>query len=243
MLAVAFLVLVRDLAPASRSGAAAGRGQGARQELAALLGNRSYVLVTTAGALSAINLASMFGWGPTFLSRVWGLDPQQIGVYFGSLRGVAGLIGALSAGALMSVLIRRNPAWQTRAPAIMAFLLFGTDAVFLLAPQWGWKLGLFGSAFLAAAIVAASYPLYVGVVSTRTRALATAVYLLMATLVGQTLGPLIVGALNDSLASIYGGHAVRFTMLAVSSTTCLSGIAILLAGKTWRRDSERAGGG
>jgi hypothetical protein len=182
----------------------------------------------------------MFGWGPSFLARVHHLGPQEIGGYFGTLRGAAGLIGALSFGALLSLLVRRNPAWQVRAPAAMAVALFGTDAAFLFGDGWVWKAGLFASALLAAAIVAASYGLYVGVVSARTRALAAAVYLLTATLIGQTLGPLIVGVLNDQLAPMLGEAAIRWSMLAASSATCLSGLAVALAGRTWARDALRA---
>ena len=244
LVALLFLFTAREPARTTSAGLPDGAdGASFKEGLRTLLVTPSYLWVTLGGVLSAINLGSMFAWGPSFLARVHGLDPLAIGQYFGSLRGVAGLAGATTAGVLINVLIRRNPNWQTWAPALMALLLFPADAVFLLAPgPWAWRVGLFASAFLAAAIVAASYGLYVPLATSRTRALATALYLLAATLIGQTTGPLLVGLLNDAFSHDLGASVIRWSMLAASTATVLSGAAVLLAGRTWRRDVDRAGG-
>ncbi len=244
LVALLFLFTAREPARTTAAGSLDNTDGGSFKEgLQTLLSTPSYLWVTLAGVLSAINLGSMFAWGPSFLARVHGLDPLAIGQYFGSLRGVAGLAGATSAGVLINLLIKRNPNWQTWAPALMALLLFPADAAFLLAPgPWAWRAGLFASAFLAAAIVAASYGLYVPLAASRTRALATALYLLAATLIGQTTGPLLVGLLNDGLSGDLGVGAIRWSMLTASSATMLSAVAVMLAGRTWRRDVDQAGG-
>lgn len=242
IIALLFFLTVKEPLRRTSSGAAAqADAPSFAESVAYLLRTPSYLLVMLAGALSAINFGSLFAWGPTFLARVHALGPQEIGEIFGAMRGAAGLIGALTAGLIVSALIRRHPLWQVWAPALMALLLFPSDAAFLFLPDGlGWTMALASSAFLAAAIVAASYVLYVNVSPVRMRATATALYLLIASLTGLTLGPLIVGLLNDHLAAQFGPAAIRYSMLVASFSSVLCGVAILLAGRTWRRDMARA---
>jgi MFS family permease len=242
IIAVLFFLTVKEPRRRTSSGAAVGADAPSfGASLAYLSRTPSYLLITLAGALSAINFGSLFAWGPSFLARVHELGPQEIGEVFGAMRGAAGLAGALTAGAIVSALTRRHPLWQVWAPALMALLLFPSDAAFLLLPGGlGSTLALAFSAFLAAAIVAASYVLYVNIAPAQMRATATALYLLVASLTGLTLGPLIVGLLNDHLAAQFGPAAIRYSMLMASFASVLCGLAILLAGRTWRGDVARA---
>jgi hypothetical protein len=59
---------------------------------------------------------------------------------------------------------------------------------------------------------------------------------LVASLTGLSFGPLIVGLINDHIAAQFGPAAIRYSMLIASFSSSLCGIAILLAGRTWRRD-------
>lgn len=238
IMAVLFFISVKEPSRRTLSGASVSADAPSLAEsLAYLLRTPSYLFITLAGALSAVNFGSTFSWGPTFLARVHDLGPQEIGQFFGAMRGVAGLVGALTAGVIVNALIRRHPLWQIWAPALMALLLFPSDAAFLFLPDGlGWKIALAFSAFLTAAIVAVSYVLYVSIVPARMRATATALYFLIASLTGLTFGPLIVGLLNDHIAAQLGPAAIRYSMLIASFSSALCGIAILLAGRTWRRD-------
>ena len=206
-----------------------------------LVRTTSYLYVVLAGGLSALNQGSLLAWGPTFLQRIHHLDPQQVGQYFGSMRGIAGLIGSLIAGVLVNVLVKRRHMWQIWAPAGFAILVFLSDAVFLLAPgEIGWKIGLSGSAFLSGATVASSYVLYVNVVKPRLRATAASFYFVVASLLGLMLAPLVVGALNDLLAGAFEIAAIRYSMVIVSFATVPCGLLILIAGRTWPEDVARA---
>jgi MFS family permease len=206
-----------------------------------LVRTRSYLYVVLAGGLSALNQGSLLAWGPSFLSRIHHLDPQQIGQYFGSLRGITGLIGALMAGVLVNALVRRHHMWQIWAPAGFAMLVFVSDAIFLLAPgEIGWKIGLSGSAFLSGATVASSYVLYVNVVKPRLRATAASFYFVVASLLGLMLAPLLVGSVTDLLAGALGIAAISYSMIIASFATVPCGILILIAGRTWAADVVRA---
>lgn len=240
--ALLFFATVKEPARKTSSGAAASPDPSTfRESLKFLFGAPSYSLIIAAGVLSAMNQASMFAWGPAFLDRVHGLNAAEIGKYFGSMRGVAGLAGALSAGVIVSYIASANENWRILAPGIFAILIFFADALFLFAPGMiSWQAGMALGAFFTAATVTATYPLYIGVAKSKMRATATAVYLLIVSLIGLTFGPLLVGVLNDQLFSGFGDAAIRYSMLAASFATVLSGGLILAASLYWRRDVARA---
>jgi hypothetical protein len=64
--------------------------------------------------------------------------------------------------------------------------------------------------------------------------------LVTSTLLGQVLGPLIVGALNDALAPEFGEHAIRYSMLPGAVTPVIAGILFWFAGNSLEADTLRA---
>ena len=206
-----------------------------------LLKTPSYAFVVFAGGFNAINQGALLTWGPTFLDRVHHLGPRDIGIYFGTVRGIAGLAGALAAAVIVGMLVRRDIRWQIRAAIVVAVLPFLSDMTFLFAPQpLLWQTGLGLSSLFTQFVVAVSYPLYVNVAPTNLRATASAFYFLIASLMGFILGPFIVGALNDILVPRLGEGAIAISMAAASSTALISALLLILANRTWARDMERA---
>lgn len=240
VIAAAFLLTVREPprgGPASGSKSTTGFAAGIKR----LLSTRSYRFVIFAGGFNAINQGAHLTWGPTFLDRVHGLGPQDIGFYFGTLRGAAGLLGAFLAAAVVGALVRRNVAWQIRAPLIIAVLPFFTDCLFLLTRDpLLWQAGLALSALTTALIVALSYPLYVNIAPPDLRAQAAAFYFLIASLMGFILGPFSVGALSDLFAPSAGAEAITWAMVVASSSALVSALLLLLASKSWVADMHRA---
>jgi MFS family permease len=238
VVAVVFFFVVRE--PPRRAPAQVAR-VGFLEGIGKLLRTRSYALVIFAGGFNAINQGAHLTWGPTFLDRVHGLGPQDIGVYFGTLRGVAGLFGALLAAVIVGALVRRDIRWQIRAAMVVAILPFASDVTFLFGgPPLLWQAGLAGSALFTQFVVAVSYPLYVNVAPANLRATASAFYFLVASLMGFILGPFVVGALNDALLPRFGESAIAYSMAVASSSALVSALLLVLANKTWVRDAECA---
>ncbi len=208
-----------------------------------LFSTRSYPYVVFAGALNAVNQGAHMTWGPTFLDRVHDLGPQEIGFYFGTLRGIAGLAGAFSTALVVGALVRRDIAWQIRAPIIIAILPFFGDAIFLFSrdPIF-WQVGLALSALSTAMVVAVSYSLYVNIVPPRLRAQAAAFYFVVAMMTGMVLGPFVVGALSDALAPTLGVESITWGMLVGSSSAIVSCVLLIFARRTWVEDMKRAEG-
>jgi MFS family permease len=73
------------------------------------------------------------------------------------------------------------------------------------------------------------YAAVVNIVGERRRALATAVILLGASLIGDAAGPTAVGVLNDLLAPRFGDEAIRYSMLIVAVTPVFAGLCFLRA--------------
>lgn len=80
-----------------------------------------------------------------------------------------------------------------------------------------------------------------GVARPQMRATAAALFLLIANLVGQVLGPLIVGFLNDALSASYGDLAIRYSLIVGAVCAALGGVAIISASHSLEADSHRAG--
>lgn len=239
VVALLFFLTVRE--PPRRKPASSESGVGFLNGIRRLLSTRSYPLVVFAGGFNAINQGAHLTWGPTFLERVHGLDPQAIGAYFGTLRGAAGLAGALFAAVVIGALVRRDIRWQVRIPIAAAALPFLSDSLFLLAHQpLLWEAGLALSAFLTAIAVALSYPLYVNVAPPSLRATASAFYFLVASLMGLILGPFSVGALSDLLAPSFGRDAIAVAMVIASASTLIAAVLLLFASRSWIADVTRA---
>jgi len=241
VLAAIFYATVREPARVRESSADTAARIGFRRSVAFLIGARSYVLILIAGGLVSINIGGFLAWAPTFLVRVHHLTAQGIGTYFGTLRGVAGLIGALLAGVIVNALARRAEIWRVWVPAAAFLLLFPADALFLVgAAPLAWRSGLMLDAVLNSVQIATTYTLFVSVARSDMRAVAAALYFLVCTLVGLACGPAIVGTLNDVLRTTLGESAIRYSLLLTAASATLAGIVTLVAGRYWQSDVARA---
>jgi MFS family permease len=241
------LVLALTVKEPSRATTARGAADPAREAagfidgVKGLLSIPSYRYVIFAGGFNAINQGAHITWGASFLDRVHHLGPEEVGFYFGTLRGAAGLIGAFAAAVIVGALVKRDVAWQIRAAVIIALLPFAGDALFLLSPvALGWQAGLALTALSTAMGIAISYTLYVNVAPARLRAQAAALYFLVASLMGFILGPFLVGVVSDALAPGMGDGAIRWAMLAASAAQLASVLLLALAARTWVADMRRA---
>ncbi len=68
------------------------------------------------------------------------------------------------------------------------------------------------------------------------RSLASAINLLVLSLIGTGLGPTLVGILNDRLAPRLQAESIRYSLLIIALTSIWSGIHKLLSARTLRQD-------
>jgi MFS family permease len=236
LFAMLFFATVREPARTGRVREIEPRTESLLEGLGQLLRLRSFLALVATAMLMGLNIFAASIWVPTFLQRVHGLSLAEVASTIGPIRGVFGIAGVLFGGFAIDRLIRRSGRWRIIIPALACLLLGPVEVVFLLAePSWLWLAAYAASAFLTLVHQGPVFALVLEVVPARLRAVAIATLLLCSALLGQAVGPLLVGIANDALAPALGSQAIRYSLLIIAVTAMLAGVAILLAGK-WIKD-------
>jgi predicted MFS family arabinose efflux permease len=174
---------------------------------------RHLVAGTTLATAATLGLVS---WLPALLARVHSMSLAQAGIFLALTFGVAGAAGTYVFGRIADrvsiVDVRRKPLVVAGCQAVLAALWLSA----LLVEERGIALAMFvvPCAFVGA-FFGPALALVQDVVDPRARAVAAAVLLLVANLIGASIGPLAVGVLSDALASWAGPQSLRYALLAM----------------------------
>lgn len=207
-----------------------------------LAGSRTYLLSLGAIAFLGANASAASTWDPTFLKRVHGMSMGEIASTLGPLRGILGAAGIIAGGLLIDRFGRRNEKLRLRLPAIACLLVAPAEVLYLLGgSRLEWIVGYGLTSFFALMPQAPIFAVALNVARVRMRAVAISVLVFCASLVGQVVGPLLIGALNDMLHPQFGDLAVRYSMLVLAVTAAVAGILCWLASSTVGADIRRAG--
>jgi len=129
-----------------------------------------------------------------------------------------------------------------RFPAIVTLLSLPFGIAFLLADSSGMALAFFFPFYLLSNVyVPAMHTINQNLAKLRMRATAAAIMLFIINIVGAGAGPLIVGVLNDFFAARYGDEAIRYSLLAIASTSIFGSLLFYLSSRTLSEDIARAG--
>lgn len=209
---------------------------GLKEGIALALRSPDFLVLVLGGTLLSVSYGVMTAWSPTFLLRVHGLGAQAAGGYLGVYRGLFGIAASLVGGFLVTALNRSDARWLAWMPGVLCLLAGPAELAFLLthgAPAW--QGGLAADTLLVSAATPCTFALLLTVVDARMRALGAALYLLIFHLVGQSLGPPVVGVLNERLGPELGAQAIRYSMLSAPLSVMLAGVAFLALGRYLRR--------
>jgi MFS family permease len=212
-----------------------------REVLRALFAQRSFVLLTLAGACQAVSGYAVLSWGPAFLGRVHGMTATGIGLRFGVLAGVGGALGVTAGGWLADRLAARDARWYAWLSAAVSLAAAPFAAVFYLAGDAAAALAAFAPFYvLNNMYVGPLWSLAQGLVKVRMRAVASATLLAVLNLVGLGLAQPLVGWLSDSLAPAHGPASLRYALLATAAVGALAAVFFAACARTLRRDLARA---
>lgn len=203
-----------------------------------------------------VNFASYAGNGflVPLLQRYFDLSLTRAAVVTGCIVGLTGLVGLTAGGWLADALHRRSERGRLRFGAVSLVLAsIGTGLALYSGREslalFAW---LFGAGWLALYnYYTCVYPAIQDVVEPRLRATAVAVYFAGMYLLGGAFGPVVVGALSDSLARA----AMRETgatvltdelraiglhdaMYLVPVTLLLTGVFVFLASRSFVADAR-----
>jgi len=198
------------------------------------------------GIAFAIGVASISGfalahWMPSFMVRSFNLTIAEAGLRVAIASGGGGLLGSLVGGFICDRLAEYDRRWWCWGPAIAFFLniplmllLFraanATEAMVLMATVlflyhfWG------GS----------GHSLVQSLVGVRMRATAAALFLMCISLIGQGLGPLVVGFVSDLLHAGSGAESLRHALMATTPVWLLAGLLWMWAATRLREELDAA---
>jgi MFS family permease len=200
--------------------------------LRSLWAKRSYVAIVAGVSCISIAAYSLNTFAPAYLIRVHGMSVGEVGLKYGIVTGVAGVLGLLVLGGLADRLASNDlrwPLWLTAGMSavlipfsVMAFLVdSGVAALVFLGLSY-----IVGSAYIAPSIAAIQQ-----LVPNALRATASAVLLFFAAVVGA-VGPFVVGLISDALHADLGAAALgRALLFVVPATQALAIVFYLIAGR------------
>lgn len=185
---------------------------------------RAFWLLVMAFSTTSLAGSSVMVWLPSYFARAFALTPMQIGLGLGLCVGVATAIGSVVGGRLGVRYGHESKSWGAGFSAGITVLVmpFFLGSFYAPSPLLAFAL-LFMAFVLAGTILGPIFSTLQDLVSPSARATAFAVVALFGVLVGQGLGPLLVGAISDALR-VQGTNAsgLRTAMTLVAMVNFLT---------------------
>lgn len=207
--------------------------------LKALAAKRTYVLLTTAFVVYFLMAYGALIFAPAYLIRVLGQDLAKVGAVYGLLGALATVAGTLGGGFLTDRLVRRDLRWTIRVPAIgliVACPLY--ELAFLSQSLTTFYFASFAAGLILAAAVPPMFTALHLVCGSSRRAMAVAIALFFANLIGIGGGPAITGFLSDVFTARYGAEGLRYAIAIALLLLVPAGLVLLTAQSSLARDRE-----
>jgi MFS family permease len=183
---------------------------------------------------TVLSIASnaIVNWNPPFYARAHGLASGRIGVALALVYALPLAAGTLLGGYLGDRLARRDARWYLWLPALTVFVAYPMSFA-------QYNLASASASFACCVIPAFAIGMYMGpcfgvaqmLVPVSMRAMASAVLLLLASVLGVGLGPVLTGVLSDLLSHTHGARSLGWALSLVSFTFIPGGILLLLAAR------------
>lgn len=185
--------------------------------LGELKSKSSYVFLLGGAACYGLVAYGAAIFMPSFMVRSLGLSLADIGIVFGLISTVTALGATLAGGWIADRLGRRDTRWYAWLPALSCAVAFPFQAGALLVHSFAAFLTFSAIGGLLLGIgVPAMYTALHAVCGSSRRSLAVAVFSFTMSLIGSGLGPLMTGALSDSLAPRLGSDSLRYAMVVAN---------------------------
>jgi predicted MFS family arabinose efflux permease len=212
-----------------------------RETLTFLWRKRTFRQLALSASLYTLAAYSFNVWGSSFLIRTHGWSTTQAGTWFGLATGVTGILGSVVAGKLADSLWQRDPRWGSWISAIGGIAMVPFAIGFLLAPAPLTALALYATqVFLLTFWMGPTFAMAQAVAAPRMRAQASAVVLLTVNVIGQGLGPWLIGMLSDALSAALGSDGLRFALFAAVACAPWAALHSALAARTLRADLDHS---
>ena len=164
-----------------------------------------------------------------FLIREHGLTAGEVGLSFGILQGLMGILGTVLGGRLFDKAVSRNRGKIMNPPAFLFLLASLTTAAALFAPAGWMSIAFFVPAMLSFAFM---LPFAFGtghlVAGEGNQAFATGLLMLASGLLPGILSPLLTGLISDTATAAGSHNGLQMGLLVTPVFSVLCGIACLV---------------
>jgi predicted MFS family arabinose efflux permease len=181
-------------------------------------------------------------WWPSFYARVFELSLSAMGIYLGIAIGSSSGIGLLVGGWMANKMAQRDVKLPLAMGAASIALAVFTATGSLFAASAGVSIFLVWLTWLFLALSFAPITATANsVVTSRMRATALAISMLLSSVLGSGLGPACVGLLSDLLQPSFGVEALRYALLGPIGLIPVMAIAIYAASRALPADLRAVG--
>ena len=180
-------------------------------------------------------------WSPAFFMRIHKLSTTQMGLGFGLAVSFAAVISMVAGGVLGDRLSKRGEHARSHycAVSVLASAPFALFTALAPSPTLAF-IALFFTVLASAGATTAALTLGIAVVPHDRRGLLSALMGFCIVVIGGSLGPLIMGAVNDSLKPTLGVEAIRYSLMLPPLLFVLGGLAFIAVGRTANTDAKLA---
>lgn len=174
--------------------------------------------------------APFYAFSLPFLIRTHGFTATEVGIFFGLLQGLMGIVGTLGGGRWFDLAARSGSGKVLGPPAILLLMASVTTTAALSVPVGWMAIALFVPSMLSFSFM---LPWGFGaahLVAGRGRqAQASSLVMIGSGLIGPALGPLLVGMASDAASAADIPNGLALGLLIVPLASILSGLALLVA--------------
>ncbi|MBO9575705.1 MAG: MFS transporter [Sphingobium sp.] len=172
-----------------------------------MLGNPALIFITVGASFVSLGSFGVNTFLAPFFSREFGLGPRDAGLLFGLVSGVASFVGTLIGGYGAEWAARRDRRWLLAFPGLALVIgvpvfLIGLNSGSLLLGVPLMVIGCFSFYMAMGPCIATLH----GSLDSFSRATGSALFLMVMHLIGQGLGPPLIGQFSDMYAAmLYSG--------------------------------------
>lgn len=188
-----------------------------------------------AAGLHAFVSYGLGAWIPAFFVRVHHMTTGELGEWLSWITALGGGVGTFFGGWIADRWARRQPRARTYVALIGVVLAIPTVAVSLLLENTYWALLIYLPASICSTLwIGPTFATAQDLVPPAMRAMASAVFLFITTIIGMGAGPQTVGILNDLIGT---PEAIRYSLLSIATVmNLISAVLFWFAGKTLVED-------
>jgi MFS family permease len=202
--------------------------------------NPSFWLLSFGAAFGSILGYGLIFWLPSFFNRTFGLEPGEIGLFYGSIVLVGGVAGTWLGGWVGDRLGPDRPGAYALIPAVCFVITAPCLALGLFAPSLpvAWLLFTIGQmtalAWLGPVISAIQH-----IVPANIRATTSASFLFINNLIGIAFGIYFLGWLSERMKEAHGTDSLQYSILYGLGFYLVSAAIYFVAATRLKRDWYR----